>query len=197
MRLLHLSDTHNQHDALQALPDADIIVHSGDFTFAGTEKEATDFMNWFCDLPYKYKIFIAGNHDICMLDASVDGLPENVHFLYNSGVTIKGIKIYGIPMFREYYLTGEYRDHIEAIPDDSDIVVTHQPPMNILDFCDNIHYGSQSLREKIRKVHPSYHLFGHIHNTYGITERTGTVFSNAALLDETYTLVNIPRLIEF
>ena len=51
MTILHLSDTHNQHRQLTDLPDADILIHSGDFTMAGTEQEAIDFLNWFCDLP--------------------------------------------------------------------------------------------------------------------------------------------------
>ena len=32
MTILHLSDTHSQHRRLTQLPDADILVHSGDFT---------------------------------------------------------------------------------------------------------------------------------------------------------------------
>lgn len=50
--ILHLSDTHSQHRRLTQLPDADILVHSGDFTMNGSEQEAIDFMNWFCDLSY-------------------------------------------------------------------------------------------------------------------------------------------------
>ena len=60
--ILHLSDTHSQHRRLTQLPDADILVHSGDFTMNGSEQEAIDFMNWFCDLSYPHKIFICGNH---------------------------------------------------------------------------------------------------------------------------------------
>ncbi len=66
MKILHLSDTHGLHKNLRSLPEADVIVHSGDFTFAGSEEEAYDFMNWFCNLPYEHKVFIAGNHDMCM-----------------------------------------------------------------------------------------------------------------------------------
>lgn len=69
MTILHISDTHNSHKELGKLPEADVIVHSGDFTRAGTETEAYDFMDWLCDLPYKHKIFIAGNHDTCMFGA--------------------------------------------------------------------------------------------------------------------------------
>ena len=55
MTILHISDTHSQHRRLTQLPDADILVHSGDFTMNGSEQEAIDFMNWFCDLPYPTK----------------------------------------------------------------------------------------------------------------------------------------------
>lgn len=66
MKILHISDTHNHHRQLQDLPAADVIVHSGDFTMVGTEAEVIDFMEWFCALPYKHKVFIAGNHDDCL-----------------------------------------------------------------------------------------------------------------------------------
>lgn len=32
MKILHLSDTHGLHKNLRSLPEADVIVHSGDFT---------------------------------------------------------------------------------------------------------------------------------------------------------------------
>lgn len=196
MRILHLSDTHGQHTALASLPDADIVIHSGDFTLAGTEQEAIDFMNWFCDLPHAHKVFIAGNHDVCMLDAAVEGLPGDVHFLRNSGVTIEGLNIYGVPMFIEYDLSGEDKKYIHAIPAGADIIVTHQPPADILDFSDNIHYGSRLLREKIMEVKPLYHLFGHIHGSYGTAKENNIIFSNAAIVDEEYHLRHAPKLFE-
>ena len=58
MKILHLSHTHNCHHRLRDLSDADVVVHSGDFCMVGTDKEAIDFLNWFCDLPYKHKILI-------------------------------------------------------------------------------------------------------------------------------------------
>ena len=61
MKIFHLSDTHGKHRQLGPLPAGDVIVHSGDFTFAGSEEEAFDFINWYCDLPCRHKIFMAGN----------------------------------------------------------------------------------------------------------------------------------------
>ena len=90
--ILHLSDTHGLHRQLNKLPDADVIVHSGDFTMAGTEWEVVDFVNWFCGLSYRYKIFVAGNHDDCLYGADVSGLGESCYYLCESRVCIEGVK---------------------------------------------------------------------------------------------------------
>ena len=51
MKILQISDTHNQHRQLTDLPAADVIVHCGDFTDNGTEEEVLNFLNWFIELP--------------------------------------------------------------------------------------------------------------------------------------------------
>ena len=56
MRFLHLSDTHGFHRQLVDLPKADIIIHSGDMSMVGTGSEVLDFIEWFSELDYKYKI---------------------------------------------------------------------------------------------------------------------------------------------
>lgn len=148
MKILHLSDTHNYHHLLRDLPEADVVVHSGDFCMAGTEQEALDFLNWFCDLPYKHKIFICGNHDDCLYGANIEGLDSNVHFLCNSGVEIEGIKFYGIPMFLSDCITERQNLNYANIPNDTDVLITHSPAYGILDFDDGINYGSEELLEK-------------------------------------------------
>lgn len=106
MTILHISDTHGKHHQLRELPLADILVHSGDFTMAGTEDEAIDFLEWFIDLPHRHKILVAGNHDDCLRGESIEGLPDNCHYLDCSGVTIHGITFYGIPLFMEDVMEG-------------------------------------------------------------------------------------------
>ena len=97
MKILHISDTHNRHHLLTNLPMADIIVHCGDFTDMGTEKEVLDFLNWFITLPYRYKIFITGNHDLCLWDAdNIEDLPNNVFFLQDKSITLEGITLFGL-----------------------------------------------------------------------------------------------------
>lgn len=198
MKILHLSDTHGKHREITTMPLADVLVHSGDFTLAGGDMEALDFIEWLCDLPYKHKIFIAGNHDDCMLDATLEGLPDDVHYLCDSGITINGISFYGAPMF----VTFEGEDlkeleQYEQIPDSIDVLITHRPPLGILDSIDdNLHYGSSVLLDKVTKIKPKMHLFGHVHSACGTINWKGITFSNAGLTDWKYNILYSPRIME-
>lgn len=97
MNFLALSDTHGKHRLLKNLPPADVIIHAGDVSRAGTEHSIQDFLNWFSKLEYTHKIFIAGNHDRFFEDESTAYInkiiPENVMYLNNSGISIDGINI--------------------------------------------------------------------------------------------------------
>lgn len=195
MNILHISDTHNLHNQLQRLPEADVIVHSGDFTFAGTEKEAMDFLQWFCALPYPNKILIAGNHDDCLYGANIDGLPDGCYYLNGNGVTIEGVRFYGIPMFMEDDINGNYEKLLSSIPSDTDVLITHQPPFGLFDQSEDIHFGSKVLKKQIEKLNLKAHLFGHIHHAYGCTKEDGVVYSNASLVGDSYMLEHQPRVI--
>lgn len=199
MTILHISDTHGKHVGLGDMPVADVLVHSGDFTLNGSDEEALDFLEWFCDLPYKHKIFVAGNHDGCMADASLEGLPENVHYLNNSGVTIDGVSFYGVPMLAEV-VDGEIRhlERYDLIDENVDVLVTHCPPMGILDNTDGkVLYGSPLLLERLTAITPKMNLFGHVHDAYGMVEWKGMTFCNAAVTDSGYKLRYAPRLLEY
>ena len=185
MNLLHLSDTHCLHRKIKDLPVADVLVHSGDISNSGTEEEVLDFINWLIELPYQHKIFVTGNHDLCLWDAeNIEDLPDNVHFLQDKSVPIDGVKFFGLA----------YNHPEELIPADADVVVTHEPPVMILDESAGVHWGNAPLRNRILQVKPRYHLFGHAHNSYGTPQRDGIVFSNAALLDDTNRLVRKPKI---
>ena len=196
MKILHLSDTHNSHHRLRDLPEADVVVHSGDFCMVGTEQEALDFLNWFCDLPHKHKIFTCGNHDDCLYGANIEGLDSNVHFLCNSGIEIDGIKFYGIPMFLSDCVTERQNQNYAKIPGDTDVLITHSPAYGILDFDDGINYGSEELLEKISTLNLKAHLFGHIHAQHGITTLSDTIYSNGAIMNSQYTTLNHPNILE-
>lgn len=201
MKILHLSDTHGGHNRLKNLPDADVMVHSGDFCMVGEEREAIDFLNWFCDQPYRHKIFICGNHDSCLYGANIDGLDDNVHYLCNSGIVIDGIKFYGVPMFTEDCISPRQSRNYAAIPDNTDVLITHSPAYGILDLDDSIdglsaNYGSDDLLDRVIKIHPRAHLFGHVHRQHGMTEQNGIIFSNGVIMNDDYSNLNTPNIIE-
>ena len=196
MKILHLSDTHGCHRRLTDLPEADIVIHSGDFTMNGSEQEVIDFLNWFCDLDYRHKIFICGNHDNCLYKATIDGLDTNVHYLCNSGIELNGIYFYGVPMFMEDCITERQSLSYAQIPIDTDVLITHSPAYSILDYDDNIHYGSEELLARMSAVNPRLHLFGHIHSQNGMVTLDSTTFSNGAIMNADYTNLNGPNFIE-
>ena len=188
MKILQISDTHNKHHLLVNLPEADVIVHCGDFTDNGTEKEVLDFLNWFIMLPYKHKIFVTGNHDTCLGNAeAIEDLPKNVHFLQDSECKIEGISFCGLA----------YNHSEQVIPPDADVLVSHEPPFMILDKDNNIHWGNADLKKKILEVKPRYHFFGHIHGAYGTEKHHGIVFSNAALFYESFQMEGNFHLLKY
>lgn len=82
------------------------------------------------------------------------------------------------------------------IPKETNVLITHRPPFGILDRANNITYGCPDLLQKVLEINPRYHLFGHIHDAYGIQEIGDTTFVNAALVDEGYRLLNKPFVFE-
>ena len=210
MRILHLSDTHGHHRELTALPQADVVVHSGDITFHGSYDEVMDFVRWFAALPYKNKLFIAGNHDFSLAGEQSDGkdmqekinalLPENTYYLCNSGVEIEGLSFYGIPMFRSSVDDTSYERFYSDIPKETDVLITHQPPFGILDGGEYkgqpYNYGNALLLEQVKVVSPKVHLFGHDHNVFGKTMVNGICFSNGALTGHSCELIRKPEIIE-
>lgn len=187
MKILHLSDTHGCHHRLQNLPEADVVVHSGDFCMVGSEQEAIDFVNWFCDLPYRHKILICGNHDVCLYGADIDGLDDNVHYLCNSGIEIDGLKFYGVPMFMGDCISDRQSRNYAKIPSDTDILITHSPAYGIIDLDDNINYGSEEILDRLTALNLKAHLFGHIYAQHGMKSLNGTIFSNGAIMNSDYT----------
>ncbi len=67
MRIVCISDTHSLHNGMvHEIPSGDVLIHSGDISNRGGEKDVTDFVHWFQNIErFDTKIFISGNHDFC------------------------------------------------------------------------------------------------------------------------------------
>ena len=64
-----LSDTEGAHHELR-LGTGDLLIHCGDVTAFGMEEELEDFLQWFLRQDFRHKVFIAGNHDLCLENMS-------------------------------------------------------------------------------------------------------------------------------
>jgi Icc-related predicted phosphoesterase len=209
MRLVIISDTHNKHKHLGKLPEADAIIHCGDMTSMGHSHEIVEFMKWFSKLDqFKYKICIAGNHD-WLFDTNrliaYEKIPSNVIYLEDKEVIIDDIKFYGTPVQLPFHNWAFNKPeerlipHWQAIPDDTDVLITHQPPYSIMDWSvyDKKPTGSPSLyKEVLERIEPKIHCFGHIHSGHGVKVIEDTTFINASNLDEDYMCVYNPVLVE-
>lgn len=49
----------------------------------------------------------------------------------------------------------------------------------------------------VSEIKPKYHLFGHIHDSYGVVDTGTTVFANSAIVNEDYKIANQPFVFEY
>jgi Icc-related predicted phosphoesterase len=187
MKIWHISDTHTYHDLLKIPYDIDMIIHSGDCSNPrdpyNNESEVRDFIDWFKMIPVKYKIFVAGNHDTSIekrLVIKKDFEDVGIIYLENDSVTIEDIKFFGSPHTPNFGNWAFMKDRnklerfwVNAIPDDTDVIIVHGPPKGILDKSyDRDHKmescGDKSLLNRVLEIQPAYMLFGHIHNNKDI-----------------------------
>lgn len=221
MRLVCISDTHNLHGKLD-IPDGDVLIHAGDWTGTGTQKQVISFIRWFADQPHKHKVLIAGNHEVT-LDLPFyqthwhsfharNPLPSkdiknyvlrepDIHYLENSSIMIEGFKFYGSPCQPEFggWAFGATRGlPIRAIwssiPSDTDVLITHGPPYG---YGDELAIGERVgckdlLEEVVCRVRPKVHVYGHIHEGYGTYDVEGIKLINPASCNEHYKVINPP-----
>jgi Icc-related predicted phosphoesterase len=221
MKITFISDTHTRHRAVEAdLPGGDLLIHAGDFMNSGYHKEeAEEFFTWFDGIKgYDKKIFIAGNHDRIMQmqpEWATDILNDykTIDYLRDEGFAYydmdmdRSTKIYGSPWQPEFFNWAfnlprngeEMKAKWDAIPDDTDILITHGPPYGYLDVPGGKKFqvGCELLRERIDAMQPKIHVFGHIHGSAGYYFNGHTHFINASVLDERYTYTNLPLTFEW
>lgn len=207
MKIVCLSDTHNCHQQLK-IPDGDVLIHAGDATIRGTLPEVEEFLVWFSSQPHEHKIFIAGNHDwLYQIEnqfAKLLTAKFNVRYLQDSFVMIENLKIYGSPWQPRFFdwafnlpRGAEIGEKWNLIPADTDVLITHGPPHEILDKTPQGDFaGCEELKKKVAEIRPKLHVFGHIHQGYGQEKQFGVRFVNASNCDESYEPSQPPIVVE-
>ncbi len=223
-KIVILSDTHGMHRQLtHILPDADIIVHAGDFANRGSMEECMKALGWFNALPYKYRICIAGNHDLFMdvdhLDfpstpSAIDAIlpkAEGFFYLNDSGCEVEGIKFWGSPVQPEFFNWGfnrmrgpQIQEHWDKIPEGTDVLITHGPAYGFVDECPDftnpkatVRVGCANLAKTIAKIKPKLHICGHVHWSYGHAYTKDTLYVNGSICTERYAPTNKPIMVDY
>jgi len=209
MKIVTLSDTHTHHREVD-VPDGDVLVVAGDFTSTGTAYQIGAFNAWLHELPHQYKIVVAGNHDCGFEDNPYPSriLLNSCVYLQDSSIVINGIKFYGSPWQPEFcnwafnLPRGEkLKARWDMIPDNTDVLITHGPPSGILDSNiapddTRVNFGCEDLYNAVIDLEPKYHIFGHIHGSYGQLKEESTTYVNSCICDEAYKPVNKPHVLE-
>lgn len=210
MKIVTFSDTHGQHASVRLTKflfdnAGDLLLFAGDLQ-ANHFDDGKSFVKWLASLPYKHKICVFGNHDgnyeYTLEEANKY---DNIKFLMNESINIDGINIFGSPnsvLFMDWYFMypdNELKDIYEKIPNNTNILLTHTPPFQILDETfDKYNAGSKSLLDRISELNElKYNIFGHIHECYGDSRYGKPRYINSSVLDYKYRMVNEPIVFNY
>lgn len=200
-KILVISDTHGQERLIGSLPEADILIHAGDFMNSGRcVEEISSFNSWLGTLPKEMiKLICGGNHDR-LFDSDRNSayfLTEGI-YVENAAVGVLGhpVKFWFspyTPAFNDWAFNAtraQLKQNWSRIPDDTEFLVTHGPPYGILDQAvkDGEHLGDIELLHRVKQLSKlKYHVFGHIHGSRGISPSIwGPTFCNCSFLNEQY-----------
>jgi Icc-related predicted phosphoesterase len=177
---------------------------------------------WLRRAPAAHTVFTWGNHDFCGESCdfkadrpgrAADGAPV---LLIDEATRIDlapgegrsgGVTIWASPwsnQFGGWAFMKRPRDLArvyDAIPEGTDIIVSHQPPYGYGDktvelFGPADHAGSRELLAAIDRVGPRLVVCGHIHEAHGRYSHRGIPIVNASVVNEYYELVHLPTVID-
>lgn len=192
MKICAIADTHQKHDQIN-IPDGDVFVFAGDMTsFNRSRQHYVKFNEWLGTLPHAHKLVISGNHDE-LFQKQPDlarSLMTNCTYLEDDEIVIDGIKFYGSPWQKWFYdwafnlQPGSMwlKEKWDAIPYNTDVLITHSPPYQIYDAdFKGESLGCELLAKRVFEVQPKIHVFGHIHGSCGQYGLVGnTLFFNVS-----------------
>ena len=203
MKIVCIADTHSLHDNVD-IPDGDVLIYAGDFSNSGEMSDLWEFAGWLGRLPHRHKLICAGNHDWNVFLSKMESLSilTNCTYVQDEAVTIEGHKFYfspWTPIFCDwaFMLPGDkLKEKYEQIPQDTDVLVTHGPPYGIGDRnLEGENCGCKHLLAAVKSLKIKHHIFGHIHEGYGMYKKGKTKFYNVSVCTRQYRPTNKPVVI--
>lgn len=217
MKVCSISDIHNKIADIVFEP-ADVLIIAGDLTDFGTAAEISEANSIIKNLPFKEKIFVPGNHDMLFESHYALGasLLNSCTVLVDASVKINGVHFYGSPhcsRYGQWAFMGDdayLKEKFSKIPDDVDVLITHNPPFGVLDLYNvesigadgfvsklGMRLGSEVLSQEMKRLTKiKVHCFGHIHDGQGKHEVNGIRYFNCAQCDSKNTINTKPHYFE-
>lgn len=181
--------------------------------------DVIELNQWFGKLKASEKvkkiICCAGNHDwIAQTNPSwTKEAFTNCIYLDEEPTEVFGLKVFGSawsPFFHNWAFNAQrgedIKRHWDKIPENINVLITHGPPMGILDVNNEEiyslplgpeHLGCEELRKRVDQLKElKLSVFGHIHNSAGTQIINGVQFVNASVLNESYEPVYKPIMVE-
>jgi Icc-related predicted phosphoesterase len=208
MKICCLSDTHQHHKKIK-MPEVDMIIHAGDFTYRGELDEVKKFLQWYGEQKAKYKLLVCGNHEVEISKQPFQLLQQmcedqGIRILNNNHTIVEGLTIFGSPNSNKFghgwaynSTENELENIYSSILPDTDVIITHGPAYGRLDrvLMGNC-VGSMALTKRISELsNLKLHVTGHIHESRGILIRNGVLTVNAAICGIPYTDVIINPIV--
>ena len=201
VKICAVSDLHG--NLPDDIPACDILLIAGDICHnycPGAPLEPalqekwlrTKWADWLKKQPANHILATFGNHDF---------VTHGQGIYIDELVVAKGLRIWFSPWSNLYNdwawmkRPDELATYYAAIPEGTDIIVSHGPPYGYGDAVDprfwtrhneDPHLGSKELVTAIDRVKPSVVVCGHIHSGHGEYQHNRTRIYNVSLVDEAY-----------
>ncbi|EEE38329.1 Ser/Thr protein phosphatase family protein [Rhodobacteraceae bacterium KLH11] len=175
MRALAFSDLHMARnraaDLVAASTRADLVIGAGDF--CNMRQGLDEAMQMLSGIAVPL-VLVPGNAE--SIEELTAAAPEGVHVLHGTGMTLDGIRLfglgYGVPPtpFGGWSCdlteaeAAELLDRCEV----ADILITHSPPKGHGDVTSQgVSVGSVAIRDAVERIQPGRVFCGHIHDSWG------------------------------
>ncbi len=184
MRILAIADVHGNNAAVYLVNEIygmhtiDAVLVAGDITPFGDPSFALEFLN---ALPAP-TFAVPGNCDSPEVIGYIEkSRAENLHM---KTAEFKGFKLIGLggTTKKGFSMGITFSDEFAETFISSCagcIVLTHQPPFEILDDAGGgVHIGSRGIRKGVDNAKPVLVVSGHVHEARGYVIKNGTIFVN-------------------
>ncbi|KAL6051414.1 Metallophosphatase domain-containing protein [Balamuthia mandrillaris] len=196
LRVVCISDTHGCHRSIKDVPEGDLLIHAGDFTHFGKERDIRDLNTWLGELPHTHKVVVFGNHEQnAPWNSQAASLLSNATFLLHERAELsfpapssggnKVVHIFGSRFYWPCRYQSGNTDLAAMLPPElrgqkeEDDDAKQKGEQQVVDWVDIVvshgpangfvdgGLGCSSLTTYVQKAAPRLVVSGHIHSAHG------------------------------